>query len=139
MLDVNEPTLPRKRKKSRRKRDVRNTSNDFFHETLENFANQTYYEALNLLTYGIKNRFEQQDYKRYVILENLIVKCGRNECYIEELEIVVSSYEEFEKEVLSQQLEYFSNICGQVKNKDFPSLLAIVKKGVHLRKLIFRK
>ena len=85
-------------------------------------------EVLDLLINAIKNRFEQEDYKRYIILENLLLKCAKNESYADELETVFNNYSEFQREQLPQQLEQFSTACCQVKDKDFPSLLDVVKQ-----------
>ena len=47
---------------------------------------------------------------------------------MDELETVFSNYSEFQREQLSQQLEQFSAACRQVKDKDFPLLLDLVKQ-----------
>ena len=74
-LDIDEPALGRKRKASRRiEDDYSHSSIGFFHEKFEDFARQIYFEVLDLLINAIKNRFEQEDYKRYIILENLLLK-----------------------------------------------------------------
>ena len=79
-VDINEPALGRKRKAPRRIEDGYSYSSiGFFHEKFENFARQIYFEVLDLLINAIKNRFEQEDYKRYIILENLLLKCAKNE------------------------------------------------------------
>ena len=57
------------------------------------------------------------------MLENLLLKCAKNESYADELETVLNIYSEFQREQLSQQLEQFSTACRQVKDKDFQSLL----------------
>ena len=100
----------------------------FFHEKFEDFAWQIYFEVLDLLINTIKNRFEQEDYKRYIILENLLLKCAKNESYMYELETVFNNYLEFHREQLPQQLEQFSTACYQVEEKDFSSFLAVVKQ-----------
>ena len=51
---------------------------------------------LDLLINTIKNRFEREDYKRYVILENLLLKYAKNESYADEFETVFSIYSEFQ-------------------------------------------
>ena len=76
----------------------------------------------------MKNRFEQEDYKCYIILETLILKCAKNKSYAYELETVFNNYSEFQREQLPQQLEQFSTACRQVEEKDFPSLLDVVKQ-----------
>ena len=86
------------------------------------------FEVLDLLINAIKNRFEQEDYKRYIILENLLLKCAKNESYAYELETVFNNYSEFQREQLPQQLEQFSTACRQVKGKHFLSLLDVVKQ-----------
>ena len=70
-LDIDEPALGRKRKVWRRTEDgYSHSSIGFFHEKSEDFARQIYFEVLDLPSNAIKNRFEQEDYKRYIILEN---------------------------------------------------------------------
>ena len=108
-LDINEPVLGRKRKASRRiEADYSHSSLGFFHGKFEDFAQHIYFEELDLLINAIKNRFEQEDYKRYIILENLLLKCAKNESYAYELETVFNNYSEFQREQLPQQLEQFS-------------------------------
>ena len=80
------------------------SSIDFFHEKFDDFARQIYFEVLDLLINAIKNRFEQEDYKRYIILENLLLKCAKNESYADELETVFNNYLEFQREQLPQKL-----------------------------------
>ena len=129
-LDNDQPTLGRKRKTSQRiEDDYSHSSISFFHEKFEDFAQETYFEVLDLLVNVIKNRFEQEDYKRYIILQNLLLKCGKNESYKDELvETVFNNYSEFQLEQLPQQLEQFSIAYRKVKDKDFPSLLDVVKQ-----------
>ena len=68
-LDIDKPTLGRKRKASRRiEDDYSRSSMGFFHEKFEDFAWQIYFEVLYLLIDAIKNRFEQEDDKCYIIL-----------------------------------------------------------------------
>ena len=119
-LDIDDPFLGRKRKASRRIEDnYSHSSIGFFYEKFEDFERQVYFEVLDLLINAIKNRFEQEDYKRYIILENLLLKCAKNESYAYELETVLNNYSEFQREQLPQQLEQFST--------NFPLLLDIVK------------
>ena len=100
-LDIDEPALGRKRKASRRiEDDYSHSSIGFFHEKFEDFARQIYFEVLDLLINAIKNRFEHKNYKRYIILENLLLKCAKNESYAYELETVFNNYSEFQREQL---------------------------------------
>ena len=47
---------------------------------------------LDLLINTIKNRFQREDYKRYIILENLLLKYANNESYADEFETVFNIY-----------------------------------------------
>ena len=64
-----------------------------------------YFEVLDLLINAIKNRFEQEDYKRYIILKNLLSKYAKNESYAYELETILNDYSEFQRGQLPQQFE----------------------------------
>ena len=56
------------------------------------------------------------------------MECAKNESYADEFETVFNNYSEFQQEQLPQQLEQFSTACRQVKDKDFPSLLDVVRQ-----------
>ena len=123
-IDIDEPALGRKWKASRRiEDDYSHSSIGFFHEKFEDFARQIYFEGLNLLINAIKTRFEQEDCKRYIIVENLLLKCAKNESYAYEIETVFKNYTEFQLEQLPQQLQQFSTACRQIEGNDFPSYL----------------
>ena len=100
-LDIDAPALGRKRKALRR-------IEDDYQEKIEDFAWQIYFEVLDLLINAIKNRFEQDDYKCYIILENLLLKCAKKESYAYKLETIFNNYSEFQREQLPQQLEQFA-------------------------------
>ena len=57
-----------------------------------------------------------------------MIKCAKNESYLDELETVFNNYLEFLREQLPQQLEQFLTACRQVKAKDFLSLFDVVKQ-----------
>ena len=93
-LDIDEPALRRKREASRRiEDDYSHSSIGFFHEKFYDFVRQIYFEVLDLLINAIKNRLEQEDYKRYIVLENLLLKCAKNKSYAYELETVFNKYQ----------------------------------------------
>ena len=99
----------------------------FFYEKFKDFAQQTYFEVLGLHINTIKNRFEQEDYKRYIISENLLLKHAKNESHADGLETVYNNSSEFQRKQLPQKLEKLFTAC-QVKDKDFSSLLDVVKQ-----------
>ena len=89
--------LRKKRKASQRiEDDYIHSSIGFFHKKFEDFARQIYFEVLDLLINAIKNRFEQEDYKRYIVFENLLLNCAKAESYAYELETVFNNYAEFQ-------------------------------------------
>ena len=55
-------------------------------------------------------------YKRYIILENLLLKCAKNKSYADELETIFNNYSEFQREQLPQRLEKFLTAYRQVKD-----------------------
>ena len=86
-LDIDEPVLPRQRKRPRRYED--GSSEGDFPESVESLYRHTYYEALDLIVSGIKARFDQSGYKLYSNLEALLVKVAKKEKYDEEFQFVI--------------------------------------------------
>ena len=82
--------------------DYSRSSIGFFHEKFEYFARQVYFQVLDLLINPIKNRFEQEDYKRYIIVENLLLKCAKSQSFADELDTIFNNYLEFQREQLPQ-------------------------------------
>jgi hypothetical protein len=62
-LNINEPDLPRQRRIPRRYDE--GSANADFPSTTENHYKRIYFEALDLVMNGIKNRFDQPGYKVY--------------------------------------------------------------------------
>ena len=48
-----------------------------------------------VLINAIKSRFEQEDYKHYIIFESQLLKRAKDKSYARELETVLNSYSEF--------------------------------------------
>ena len=71
-LDVNDPALPRCRKAPRRIDD--GTAPATFPETVEDHYRALYFEALDLITSCIPDRFDQPGYKTYGQVEALLLK-----------------------------------------------------------------
>ena len=102
-LNIDEPELPRRRKRPRRYED--GASEGDVPESVENLYRRTYYEALDFIISGIKGRFDQPGYKLYSNLKALLVKAAKNEKYDEELEFVTDFYkDDFNHDQLNMQL-----------------------------------
>ena len=89
-LDVMEPSLPRKRKRPARY-EVGNAEAEF-RETVEDQYRQIYYQAIDTIVGTIRDRFDQDGYKTYLNLENLLLKATRNESFEQEFDFVTNFY-----------------------------------------------
>ena len=104
-LDVQKPALSRRRKAPRRL----DGSAPSFPSTEIEFYRVLYFEALDLITSCISDRFEQLGYKTYAKVQTLLLKAAKSLDYQEELQFVLSFYgSDFDSLQLSTQLEIFS-------------------------------
>ena len=76
-LNVNEPQLPRIRKKHKRFDDGK--SDGDFHADLKALYRQGYYEVMDFIIAAIQERFDQPGYKKYQQLEALLIKAMKQE------------------------------------------------------------
>ena len=89
-LGVNEPVLPRRRKRPLRYEE--GTSDGHHPREVEDLYRPIYYEALDLITNAIKRRFDQPGYEKYSNLEELLVKAANKQDYKKELAFVPNFY-----------------------------------------------
>ena len=113
---VNEPELPRHRKRPRRYEDGASTGD--VPATVEDFFRPIFFEALDLLIGGIKERFDQPGYRLYSKLEDLLIKAVKKENYDEEFEFVTNFYkDDIDPDQLKLQLDVMSsNIPPESEN-----------------------
>ena len=105
-LEINEPTLPCRQKPPRR---IDEGSTPTFHETVEDYYQVVYFEALDLTISCIESCFDQPGYKTYGKVQALLLKAAASEPYDEELESVLSFYGSgFDSLLLPTHLEIFS-------------------------------
>ena len=105
-LHVDKPALPRRRKVPRRLDDG---SAPTLHKTVEDHYRVIYFEALDLITSCIEDRFNQPGYKTYANVQALLLKAAASEPYEEELRFVLSFYgSDFDSLLLPTHLEIFS-------------------------------
>ena len=69
--DVDDPELPRRRKRPARYEP--GSAEAHFHDDPKGFFRQIFYEVLDLLTAGIRSRFDQPGYKVYSCLHRLLL------------------------------------------------------------------
>ena len=96
---VNPPTLPRKRRAPRRF-EIGSSDGDH-HSSPQDFFRMVYYEALDLATTSITERFDQPGYKVYQNLETLVLKVCKGEEYDKYVDFICEFYgEDFDKNLL---------------------------------------
>ena len=89
-LNIDEPALPRKRK-----RTVRYESGNAapeFHTSIEGYYRQAYFEVLDVSCSTIEDRFRQPGYQLYSNLEQLLLKAVCKENYSSEFDFVTKFY-----------------------------------------------
>ena len=69
-LDVEEPTLPRKRKMSKRFDEF---ASHHFYETPKDLYRRTYFEAYDNVIQGIGKRFQQKDFLIYRNIQDIFL------------------------------------------------------------------
>ncbi len=105
--DVDDPQLPRQRKRPRRYDDGASAD---FPITVEDMYRRVYFEVLDLITETIKNRFDQPGYKMYRHLEELLMKASKKENFSTELQYVSNFYgDDIHKDNLEIQLNTLRN------------------------------
>ena len=71
-----------------------------------------YFEAIDVLTACLQDRFDQSDFNMYGKLEQVLPKSAKSECFEEEIEECWRFYgSELDDNTLKTQLQIFSGIC----------------------------
>ena len=105
-LNVNEPQLPRIRKKTIRFDDGK--SDGDFHADPKALYRQDYYEVIDFIIAAIQERFDQPGYKKYQKLEALLIKAMKQEKLEDDLNGICSLYgDDFNNGLLEAQLITF--------------------------------
>ena len=106
-LNIDEPALPRKRK-----RTVRYESGNAapeFHTSIEGYYRQAYFEVLDVICSTIEDRFRQPGYQLYSNLEQLLLKAVCKENYSSEFDFVTKFYgPDLNVHALEMQLQIFA-------------------------------
>ncbi len=124
--DIDDPKLPRRRKQP--KRYDENSSTSSFPSTVEEYYKRNYFEALDELVNGIRNRFDQPGYRVYLNLEQLLIKAARKCEYEEEFKFVTDFYQDdFDCQTLKLQLHTMSSNFSSEGNIDLQSIISYFK------------
>ncbi len=122
-LEVGDPVLPRKRRPPAKL--SLGSATPYYPSTPKQYYRQQYYEALDLITSFITNRFDQIGMKTISALEDLLVKSARKESFETELEQVVQIYKnDINQASLTMQLQTLQTAFEGCKEK--PSFSDIV-------------
>ena len=105
-LGISEPQLPRQRKLPRRYDD--GSASAHFPSTPKAHFKPAYFEAIDLITNCVQERFDQPRYWIYQSLQTLLIKASKREEFQENLDDICAFYhDDFEKELLQSQLQTF--------------------------------
>ena len=119
-VDVDKPILPRRRKLPHRLDDGAAPT---IHATVEEHYHVKCFEAVDLITSCVSNRFDQPGYKTYAKVQNLL-KAATSQPYEEEMRFIISFYgSDFNSFLLSTHLEIFSQNFQQATKVTFPGVI----------------
>ena len=89
-----------------------------FPSTTKDYYRQIYFEALDLITTCISNRFDQPGYKMYCNIQEHLLKAARNEQYQAELDLVADFYgSDLNLYLLNTQLQVLSTMFASQIDK----------------------
>ena len=104
-LDINDPVLPRARKRPRRYDE--GAAEQYIPSDVKQHYQQIYYQSLDKAIMAIEDRFHQGDYQTYARLEQLLLAAEKKD----EFQEIVKFYEsDFNAAELKTQLEVFSEM-----------------------------
>ena len=116
-LTIPPAQLPRKRKMPNYFASTENPSTQHHHDSVKDHYRSCYFEAFDYTVQGIKDRFNQGDFKRYSMLQQLILKAVNGESYEEEFEFLTTFWNnDFKKSLLETQLPTVQiSLCSEGK------------------------
>jgi hypothetical protein len=110
-LDVDDPVLPRMRKKNPRRHEIGSGEGDF-HSSPRDYFKVHYYEALDLVVNFIQQWFDQPGYEVYRSLQDLLIKAAHSEDFTAEFDSVVQFYgSDFDPSSLKVQTDLLHTSC----------------------------
>jgi len=135
--DVDEPTLPRKRKAPQRY--AVGTGEGHAPETAMAMYKPIFFEAIDTVSGCIRERFDQPGYRQYSHLEGLILKAARGDDFTAELAEVEKSYsKDVNVSALRIQLPLLKTcVQGDVTIGSVKSALIGLGKGIDLLSEVF--
>ena len=87
-----------------------------------------YYEALNYVTNCIKERFSQEDFQKYAMLQEVLLKAAKKQSFNVELEQVMKFYQsDFDVPLLRTQLKVFEEDIPEITDLNFTDVVKYLK------------
>ena len=106
-LEVESPSLPRKRSAPRRYDSKGNE--DAFPHHVEDYYRPFFFEGIDRIVNGIEMRFEQPGFQTYKQLQNVLLKPANKESYDDDIEFITQLYG---SDLNLQQLKLHLNILS---------------------------
>ena len=126
-LDVDEPTLSRRRRPPSRIDDYYGKAAPEFPADEISHYRRIYFELLDCIIIAIRDQFDQEDYRIYVQLENLLLKAAKGDNFIKEYDAVMETYAcDFDKNRFHVQLETLNEYCKEIYQSDVFCLRTVV-------------
>ena len=112
-LDVNAPELSGQKRTPTRKEEI------FVGKAAPEYANDViyhylriYFESLDCIINAIEDRFDQENFRTYMKLQNLLLKATKDDAFIQECKDVVAIYDsDFDGNRFQVQLETLQEYC----------------------------
>ena len=125
-LNVDEPTLSRRRPPSRIDDYYGKAAPEFSADVISQYR-RIYFESLDCIISAIRDRFDQEDYRIYVQLENLLLKAAIGGNFIKEYDAIMETYAyDFDKNRFHVQLETLNEYCREIDQSDVFCLRTVV-------------
>ena len=100
-----------------------------YHESEFSYYKHIYINSIDNITNGIKDRFDQPDYKIYVHLENLLLKAARKQDFSSDFLKVISFYkEDFDKSALQLHLEILGKYTANLDLINLRTILDLLRE-----------
>ena len=119
-LRINPLTLPKKRRAPPKIEECLgiNTAPEFDQDIIS-YYKKIYYEALDCITNAITDRFDYQDFKAYIKLQNLLIKADGDDFHTDYDNILSIYSKDFEDNRFQVQLETLSEYCKELGTISF--------------------
>ena len=112
-LDVDAPILSRKRRAPTRIGEIfcGNAALEYAND-VTSYYRRIYFEPLDCISNAIEDRFDQEHFRTYVKLENLLLKAAKGDIFIQEYNDIMAIYgSKFNEDRFQVVLETFQDYC----------------------------